>query len=382
MPKGDNNCATFTLDTITTTNSSLGYNIKAYTKTSDTGITIKKQDNTELPTNPNDPIEIINTTTITTNDKKATAYQACADSSISDGTKTVEVAYMIAENPTPCVSDQQFKGDVGNMQNIDTSTWDQGDTGIAVDTRNDQKYCIGKLKDEKTWMLDNLKLALTDGMILTSTTTDVTSNRTVTFSWNNFIQGDAGHDDNFVTSGYLTRNGDDSTTGANYNAWRQVNPSDPNMPNSANCRINDGSTYNSSSKTGCGYLYNFYTATANTTSNGSICPAGWKLPSGENTSGDFGMLDLAYQPGGTGSIHGLSDPDTQMLWLPAGAWRNAFSGYYDSGLNNQGSTGNYLSSSIYSVFDTYVADFDSNGVNPGVAYGRRSGGFAIRCLIG
>ncbi|MDR1300716.1 MAG: fibrobacter succinogenes major paralogous domain-containing protein [Candidatus Nomurabacteria bacterium] len=405
MPKDDsgNNCAVFTLDTIITTTNLSGYNLKTYTKTNSSDITIRKQDGTVVSTNPSNPTEIINTTTTSTNDKQTTIYQACAGSNMADGSYNTEIAYVIQEN-IPCVQGPQFKGDVGNMQSIDVSVWDQGDTGIAIDTRNDQEYCIGKLKDEKVWMLDNLKLELgvvnpadttKDTTILEPANTNVDSNKTVDFAWSGFISGtnDGG---NFVKTGYLTKNGTRGTDlGGNYytnlNAWRQVDPKNPDMSNSTNCQNNTGTdndngniSYNTNSKTGCGYLYNFYTATASTAEHNktySICPSGWKLPSGQ-VSGDFSYLDSKYTPG-TGEYHD-SDVISQGLWLSAGAWQGAFSGYYDSDLHSQSLRGDYWSSSIgYSITEdsaseTYIL---STAVAPGMAYSVRYNGLAVRCLV-
>jgi uncharacterized protein (TIGR02145 family) len=307
-----------------------------------------------------------------------------------------------------CVSGTQFKGNVGNMQNINTSSWNVGDTGIATDIRNNQEYCIGKLRDDKVWMLDNLKLELgktdsdpiKDTRILEPTNTNVEGNTYVYFTQDGTATGQAmtGMSDNFTISGYNTRSGASSNTPPNYDAWRQNNPSNVAacIDNYYSDNGNGDITYNTNSKTGCGYLYNYYTATAGSAAqadynNGkgagyiaqqSICPAGWKLPSGQNASGDFGTLDQAYKPGGTGSDHSLAKPDTQGLWLSAGAWQGALSGYYESGFGNQGSVSWYWSSSVMLLNLAYTTYFHGSDVYPGTYNGSgRSVGFAVRCLL-
>jgi hypothetical protein len=288
-----------------------------------------------------------------------------------------------------CVSGEQFKGNVGNMQNIDTSAWVDGDTGIATDTRNNQKYCIGKLKDEKVWMLDNLKLELYDGMTLTSATTNVleTEPKTVTLATGGRLDGS-----NFTTSDYLTIDGTYSggTDYDNFNAWRQVDPGD------INTTLGNDVVRNCDPqglKLNCGYLYNFYTATASSVDNSktddmasqSICPAGWKLPSGGSSSGDFGQLDLAYPPG-TGSNHG--GLDAQGLWLLTGAWRGVFSGRYDGFFSGQrppqSQSYSVYWSSVYgpASFASGASVFGNDIVSPtGADVGRRYVGFAVRCLV-
>jgi uncharacterized protein (TIGR02145 family) len=389
VPK--NSCVAFALDTITTTDDVAGYNIKAYGKTTDNNIAIKKQDDTEISTDPNTPTEIISTTTIASNDKKTTTYKACASDNIADGNYNTEIAYIISENIVPCVYGPQFKGDVGNMQNIDTSTWNVGDTGIAIDTRNNQEYCIGKLKDNKVWMLDNLKLELTEGVILTPATTNVSEDKTVGFDWDSFTSTHVNHthNNNFVTQGYLTVSGSIGD-GANNNAWRQVDPSMLNWSNNVNCRHNGSNrVYDPNSKTGCGYLYNFYTATASTaagvssgTASGSICPSSWKLPSGQTSNGDFGVLDAAYPPG-TGSSHNLDSPDAQMLWPSAGAWRGAMGGRYELEAYGvfQGQVGYYWPSSIYGSTAAYHMYFSGSSVVTGTNIISRYYGLAVRCLV-
>jgi uncharacterized protein (TIGR02145 family) len=305
------------------------------------------------------------------------------------------------EPEVACVSGTQFKGNVGTMQNINTSTWNQGDTGIAKDIRNDQEYCIGKLKDDKVWMLDNLKLELgfkddanptKDTRILEPANTNIENDTPIYFTQDGTGTGQAmtGMTGNFTTSGYNTRSGASGTTSSNYDAWRQNDPGSEDTTLSSNSRNCDPQGF----RINCGYLYNFYTATAGSAaqadySNGdtgyiaqqSICPAGWKLPSGQNASGDFGVLDNSYKPGGTGSSHSLANPDTQGLWLSAGAWRGAFSGSYLSGLASQGSNGYYWSSSVNTLSSAYATYFWNIHIYPGTySYGRYDG-FAVRCLV-
>ncbi|MDR1300431.1 MAG: fibrobacter succinogenes major paralogous domain-containing protein [Candidatus Nomurabacteria bacterium] len=384
-----NSCTNFVLGTITTSGTNTqGYNLKVYNRVNDSNnITIKKQDDTIIPTNPSNPVEITNTTSPATNEELTTTYQACTNNSITNGDYNTTIAYIIQEN-IRCVQGPQFKGNVGNMQNIDTGSWNQGDTGIAIDIRNNQEYCIGKLKDDKTWMLDNLKLELENGMTLTPQDTNVASNTTVYFTQNGTQNGTplAGMTGNFTTSGHLTTTNEDpgydnDYSNRRYNAWRQVDPSDR-----SGCK--SGSAYSPNSKVGCGYLYNFYTAAASSvdhakvdgTADGSICPAGWKLPTGVDASGDFGQLDIAY--GGTGAYRIGAPAQLANLWLPTGAWQGALSGnYLNQWGNNQGFNGWYWSSSIISAIYAYNTLFDSNRLWPGTDSTIRIWGISVRCLV-
>lgn len=246
-------------------------------------------------------------------------------------------------------------------------------TVILVDDRDGQEYRVRRTKDHYSnvycWMIDNLKFELTDGMLLTPQDTNVNVDTTVSLAT-------GGLTDNFTTSGYLTADNTDSTGTDydNYNAWRQADPS-----NTTNCKtntgdsINGGLAYNTDSKTGCGYLYNHYTARAG--GKGSICPAGWFLPWAEA----FATLDNRYS--GSGSTHsGLA---SQALWLSAGVWQGTFSGSYDFGFSQQGSSGLYWSNAAWPPVDGNGSAlyFDSNDyVYPG-AYDNvaRPNGLAVRC---
>jgi uncharacterized protein (TIGR02145 family) len=262
------------------------------------------------------------------------------------------------------------------------------DTITLTDTRNNQEYRIRKLADGKCWMIDNLKLELKNGMTLTSKDTNIATDTTIHFTEDGTKDGPAltGMDKNFTTSGFNTINGTNNQAPPNLDAWRQNDPS-----GTAGC--SNGDAYNSNSKTGCGYLYNFYTAAAGTTSQsqdvrystaaGSICPAGWRLPTGllglNDTTNDFATLDISY--GGNGANHALDNPDTQNLWLSAGAWQGTFSGRYDNGFFNQGVDGPYWSSSINSVVSIFSTVLDDSSVTPGAGSASRRYGFPVRCVI-
>ena len=154
-----------------------------------------------------------------------------------------------------------------------------------------------------------------------------------------------------------------------------------------------------SSYTKCGYLYNWYAATAgtgtyNTSSNGtnvsgSICPSGWRLPSsysdGSTPTGNGTSPSAAYFPVlnasmNAGSLATGSTTSYPAGWQYSGAWSGVFSGYWNSGFSNQGSYGYYWSSTAYSSTSAWYLDINSSGVYPGGSSGSKYYGFAIRCV--
>ncbi|MDR1300485.1 MAG: fibrobacter succinogenes major paralogous domain-containing protein [Candidatus Nomurabacteria bacterium] len=388
-----NDCTTFTLDTTTTTDNTTGYNLKAYTKTKSTGITIKKQDNTDLPTNPNHPTEIVTTTKAEIKDKQTTTYQACAEESISDGDKTAEVAYVIAEN---LPSMQVFTlSDCQNLPIYNKTNPDPASTITLIDSRNSQEYDIRRLQDGKCWMIDNLKLELKNGMTLTTQDTNVENDTTIYFTQDGTQNGTklTGMTENFTTSGYLTRDGKQPSSDYNWDAWRQVNPSSRTY-----CAYPSGAAYTTTnSKTGCGYLYNFYTATASFGTQDldvqgeqvedSICPAGWHL----SRSGEIGALTnetdilnakMAGFADNQDTTYQSNSTTYYANWISSGSWRGVLAGDYRSSFMSTGSIGEFWSSTIgygsTSAYHIYLVSASSYA-NPNNTSSRYYA-FGVRCL--
>ncbi len=212
-------------------------------------------------------------------------------------------------------------------------------------------YQVAKLADNKCWMLTNLKLGST-----TATTTLTSSDSNVA--------------SNFILPQVIPGTSAD----AQYDSARAFGP----VP---------GDT--SAGETNYGYLYNWSAATAGETRTSkpagsgdasySICPAGWRLPSGGMTAGasDFSRLDQAF--GGSGVGHTGS-----TNWQYAGPFKGVFSGYWWDGSFSDQSGGGYLwSRSAHTSFADYAfyAYFDSGYVYPGNVGYFRFGGFGVRCLL-
>ena len=96
----------------------------------------------------------------------------------------------------------------------------------------------------------------------------------------------------------------------------------------------------------------------------SICPKGWKLPTG----GDSGQLVALYT---------AYDEDSSAFFSAASL---AFSGYYDGGVGGQGDSGAWWSRSVYGGLNAYDLYAVSSGpVYPASNGGRRSGS-SVRCV--
>ena len=208
---------------------------------------------------------------------------------------------------------------------LDTDGSHHGDpnyvpTKTLTDTRDNNTYTVSKLADDKCWMTQNLRIA---GKTLTPDDSDVTSNYTIPVS---SISGFSSFD-------------------------------------TSNAYVNSD-----------GGFYDWYTATAGTgtrslstdgqNTTASICPKGWRLPTGGN-NGEFQTLYNNYP-----SISALR---SNLLNFNLSGLANNSLRYY------QGSNGYYWSSTVYLSSDAYGMNLDTSGVNP-ASRNNKALGFSVRCI--
>lgn len=222
-----------------------------------------------------------------------------------------------------------------------------GDVTALTDTRDGNTYAVAKYADGKCWMMENLRLDLSDPDVMISaqntnkpTGDFMTAANAHPASSNSFCKG--------TNAGCV-----DSVLHNTNNINRELLPS-YNANNS------------SSSWYSYGVYYNYYTATAGnggfslTTRgaqvSGDICPMGWRLPTGYSKTGDLANLDVEY--GGSGS----NQEEEPAGSLASARWRSyplnyIYSGEQKeaSGYNRGNSTGmssgsNYTSTSVYNLW--------------------------------
>lgn len=215
----------------------------------------------------------------------------------------------------------------------------------AVDARDGRTYWIQKLSDGQCWMLTNLAYAGGGS----NTYGDVKS-----------LTNGTGSPTTYTVASYYVHSSANPTT----------EPTDP-------LTSTDGGVTNSQ----YGYLYNWCgamggqatAACANATTpipdaNISVCPAGWRLPTGNG--GDFGALNAAVNGGSTSSDSGLLS-----------TWLGQYGGYWwSTGFAYQGSSGLYWSSSQETAAYAYDLTFGSSYVTPVGDSTGKAYGFAVRCI--
>lgn len=217
----------------------------------------------------------------------------------------------------------------------------------AVDARDNHTYWVQKLADGKCWMLTNLAYAGGG----TNTYGDVKT----------LIDG---------------------TSDSAY-AYTYTDPKYYVIPSTTNYTTEPTNPSVSTSGSGqYGYLYNFCAANGGQTGNGacsstssatlntsiSVCPAGWRLPTGTAVTGDFTSLNSVANNGVTSNDVGLL-----LNWL------GQTSGNWAAGFGYQGSQGVYWSSTQGSAPNAYFMVFLNYSSNPSNS-NNKGFGLAVRCL--
>ena len=208
---------------------------------------------------------------------------------------------------------------------LDTDGSHYGDPNYAptktlTDTRDDNTYTVSKLADGKCWMTQSLRIA---GKTIAPADSDVTANYTIPAS---SLSGFSSYD---TSNAYVDSDG-------GFYTW-----------------------YTATAGTG---TQSFSTDGQNTTV--SICPKGWRLPTGGN-NGEFEVLYDNYYS----SSALRSNPINLTLSGNVAI----------SSRGGQGSYGEYWSSTVYSSSGAY--DLSLNASNAGFAsHYDKTNGFSVRCI--
>lgn len=245
-----------------------------------------------------------------------------------------------------------------------------GDIISLTDGRNGQTYRIKKMQDGKCWMIDNMKYK-GEGITIANIG-DGTEGIALGKDKLNTIDGSSNA----------------SSTGAGTNFDKAFFDSPMGI----------GYCYDSSlqgSYTKCGYLYNWYAATAGTGAYGagaqgsnataSICPTGWRLPSGgENANSDLAILNSSMA-NNTFTSPGFYDETIDYTyargWQYSGDWSGVMSGGQSGSLFFQGQNGFYWTSTFGTTGSARVLYFHSYGIGAGAGSNEMYYGFALRCVM-
>ena len=257
---------------------------------------------------------------------------------------------------------------MSNFTGVDCGSLSVGDIISLTDERNGQTYRVKKMQDNKCWMVDNLKYA-------GEANTDLAN-----------VDGTYGLVYNNESGKYNTVDGTNTQSTANSDKAFYNNPMSASYCYGTSIQ---------SSYTKCGYLYNWYAATAGsgtyaistdgTNVSGSICPTGWNLPTSafntvynKHSGADFAVLNASMNAGSPTS-GSTSSYSYYAGWQFTGAWSGVFSGGWSNGFNSRGSYGYYWSSTASS--STYATGlYFNNSYVSTDSIDNKVDGRAIRCV--
>ena len=212
----------------------------------------------------------------------------------------------------------------------------------VYDNRDMQTYIVQRLADGNCWMMENLNLGTSD---ISTELSSANTNITTTI---------------------------DATT---FNGWRKT---------SGSSSLTTGEFYNVSGNDSTsggkhGTLYNYYAASAATSTGSSvtanskidICPAGWRLPTG----GGYGEYDILTKNTAFDTVAELRSPYAN------GGFGLAFAGYVGTGTHvylNQ--IGTYWTSTRSTNTNMYYMSVNSSMINPAYSVNR---GYmqSVRCVL-
>ena len=253
-----------------------------------------------------------------------------------------------------------------------------------TDSRDGNIYTVARLADGNCWMTENLRVdnnpelsqqnTNNPSLPLTNNYTEQTTSNSLSATSNDWCK-DYDSAPCYNQSKLNTNNTALTTTSP---ALSQDYTNEPHNWRTGNLEANISSYSN---------YYNWYSATAGngkyktvTTVAGDICPAGWRLPIGNQTSanGSFSHLDTSM--GGTGRDQDSTEASNRWRSFPnnfvySGQW-------YGSSAHGRGDNGYYLSSTAEAVYGTsaYYLRFYSGSVRPGTNTDSMYSGYSVRCV--
>ena len=290
------------------------------------------------------------------------------------GTATLSLTSQLKQPPATCNTPVP---NITYMQDITTSNQAAVLASLTTnaayylrDSRDLEPYCVSKLQDGNLWLLDNLRLDITDSTILNSLTT--TNTNVDSTSLTSLISGNRSAGDQYA-NGPIT-------------AWDSSHTSSYHNRAQANAEYKDTTTtgYGAGSNK-IGVYYNYCAASAgsycygngigdgsppsNTNATEDLCPANWRIPTG-NSSGEYiGIYNIYTNRTATNTNsvqYRLSTP---------------LSGYFhDGSVHNQGTYGYFWSSTYVSSNSMYNLLVEPYYAFP-QDYRGRNDGLPMRCIL-
>ena len=277
------------------------------------------------------------------NDSRTINFAAKVDTNQAPGTYELGLDFTAVANPIiKTIADAVYMQDVDSKANGGCpSTLTTGQTYQLTDNRDGEIYYVARLADGNCWMLDNLRLGGDSSIALYPSDTNLPSDLAL---WT--LPASSSWSEN-STVAYI---------------------------NSASKNFTTTSYGSGSGK--IGVYYNYCAASAGYFCSGSsggnldrdVCPKGWRMPTMSGGAGSYGYL---YRTGYHGSAYSFR-----------AALSTPLSGYCSSQCSNQGSLGNFWSSTSASGNGMYYLSVTSSDVNSADYHNRNLGeGYSVRCVL-
>ncbi len=248
------------------------------------------------------------------------------------------------------------------------------------DSRDNEPYCVSKLRDGNIWFLDNLRLDLTNATVLANTTA---SNTNASATSLNYLKNGGGTESDqypiysisewppdFLDSTPLI-----ATNGDCYNNIDCVN--DPTSGKWTKDSISNffgkgsgkiGAYYNYCTASAGSYCYSYGEDAGDATED--ICPIGWKMPSGD-ISGEYAALGSHY-------LNTYADNNGSLQYNLSITLSGAIHG--GGVTQSQDETSRLWTSSLseYGYMLTFSADYNDYSIGAETA---RYEGLPMRCVL-
>lgn len=233
----------------------------------------------------------------------------------------------------------------------------------ATDSRDGETYLVQNLSDNKCWLLDNLRLDLTNSTTLNNLTTSNT--HVDDASLTSLKSGNRSSGGRYATAGF---SGSNWTSGYN-NSRPMINVSgvfngNPYTKDTTVTSYGFGSGkigvyYNYCAASAGNYCYDMYAGTGN--AEYDICPTGWKIPDTD----EYRALNIAYNNNAASFRVALATP---------------LSGnFFNDSANGQGTFGYFWLSTYYN--DNTMNYFRVYSSSMSLANLNRWSGNSVRCVL-
>ena len=290
----------------------------------------------------------------------------------------------------------------GLTQDPNNGTAGLSSVTALTDERDNNTYAIAKLADGKCWMIENLRLENTAAY-----NTDGTLSQGYNSSFIGLANPESANFGDYTTANSLYST--DGSTAApaitgNYTGYRfpRYNNNNTSSRQSSSSYSESGNTYS------MGNYYTWHAAIADTTyyntnnqsiENTSLCPAGWRLPKGGqttvNTAADFYVLGKALmdnqEPDQSTAGNGYGFYGNSLTNTVGDIATRAFRKYpnnflYSGGFGYSSAQGRhwnsrYWTSTVYGIGDSYYMALSDLEAYPGTEFFHKTNGYSIRCVL-